>query len=51
VPFEKLGAVTEGQITIDEEDWGNITSWRNKYDNAIGNYLAGHESEHALTTL
>ena len=39
VPFEKLGTVTSGNIKVDNEDWGNIAGWKNKYDNAIGNYL------------
>ena len=51
IPFEKLGVVTDGDITIDGDNWGNITDWKNKYDHAIGNLLAGHESEQALTAL
>ncbi len=51
IPFEKLGVVTEGDITIDGYNWGNIGEWKNKYDHAIGNLLAGHESEQALTAL
>jgi phosphoribosylformylglycinamidine synthase len=39
IPFEKLGTVTSGEIKIDNENWGNISEWKNKYDNAIGNYL------------
>ncbi len=50
-PFEKLGAITEGAIIIDGENWDTIIEWKNKYDNAIGNYLAGHESEQALIAL
>lgn len=46
-----LGTVTDGAIKINNENWGNIAEWKNKYDNAIGNLLAGHESEHALSTL
>ncbi len=51
IAFENLGFVTEGDITIDGENWGNIISWKDKYDNAIGNLLAGHESEQALAAL
>jgi phosphoribosylformylglycinamidine synthase subunit PurL len=50
-PFEMLGTVTEGDITIDDENWDTITEWKNKYDDAIGNFLAGHESEQALIAL
>ncbi len=39
IPFEKLGTVTAGEITVDGENWGNISEWKMKYDNAIGNYL------------
>ncbi len=46
-----LGTVTSGSINIDGEDWGNVKEWKQKYDNAISNLLAGHESEHALTAL
>jgi phosphoribosylformylglycinamidine (FGAM) synthase-like enzyme len=51
ITFEKLGTVTSGDIIIDGANWGSITSWKDKYDNAIGNLLAGHESEQALTAL
>lgn len=46
-----LGTVTAGKIKLNGEDWGNITEWKEKYENAIANLLAGHESEHALTAL
>ena len=39
IPFEKLGTVTAGEIKVDGESWGSILEWKNKYDNAIGNYL------------
>ena len=40
VPFEKLGTVTEKNILVDGDDWGNIVDWKAKYDNAIGDLLA-----------
>ena len=46
-----LGTVTSGGIRINGEDWGNVNEWKDKYENAIANLLAGHESEHALTAL
>ena len=46
-----LGTVTAGKIKLNGEDWGNISEWKEKYENAIANLLAGHESEHALTAL
>ncbi len=50
-PFQLLGSVTEGSVIIDEENWDSISDWKNKYDTAIGNLLAGHESEQALIAL
>jgi phosphoribosylformylglycinamidine synthase len=50
-PFEKLGSVTTGEIVIDIESWGMINEWNEWYDTAIGNLLATHKSEEALTTL
>jgi phosphoribosylformylglycinamidine synthase len=46
-----LRTVTSGAVSIDGEDWGNVTDWKEKYDNAIGKLLAGHESEHALSSI
>jgi len=51
IPFEKLGTVTHGDIIIDGDNWGNIAWWKDKYDNAIGNLLAGQDGEQALTAL
>ena len=51
IPFEKLGAVTNGNISIDGNGWGNTIEWKEKYENAIGNLLAGHDGEQALSTL
>jgi len=50
-PFQLLGSVTDGLVNIDTENWDTISDWKNKYDNAIGNLLAGHESEQALIAL
>jgi phosphoribosylformylglycinamidine synthase len=49
--YEELGEVTTGSVEVDGMNWGNIYSWKEKYDNAIANLLAGHESEHALSAL
>jgi phosphoribosylformylglycinamidine synthase len=49
--YEIIGEVTTGDIIIDATNWGSIDSWKDKYDNAIANLLAGHESEHALSAL
>ena len=49
--YEELGKVTNGAIKVESEDWGNITYWAEKYDNAIGNLLADSESESALSAI
>jgi len=43
VEFSNLGMVTEGEISIDESDFGNISEAKNLYDNALGNIMTkGH---------
>jgi phosphoribosylformylglycinamidine synthase II len=49
--YEELGTVTNGSVEVDGMNWGHIINWKEKYDTAIENLLAGHESEHALTSL
>jgi phosphoribosylformylglycinamidine synthase II len=51
MPHAELGIVTNGAIEVDGMNWGIILGWKAKYDTAIENLLAGHESEHALTAL
>jgi phosphoribosylformylglycinamidine synthase II len=46
-----LGKVSAGKIKIDGKDWGTVNDWKEKYENAIANLLAGHDSEHALATI
>lgn len=46
-----LGKVTWGDIKVNGDSWGTVTDWKEKYENAIANLLAGHESEHALAAL
>ncbi|MEZ5034949.1 MAG: phosphoribosylformylglycinamidine synthase subunit PurL [Chitinophagaceae bacterium] len=47
----KLGTVTEGTINIDNEDWGLMQSWYQKYDTAIEKYLSKEEAGSALSAL
>ena len=47
----KIKEVTSGEIVVDKENWGKIGDWNEQYDNAIGNLLAAHKSEEALTAL
>jgi len=50
-PFEKIGVVTSGEITVDGESWGDILSWKEKYDTAIENYLSKEEAGSALSSM
>jgi phosphoribosylformylglycinamidine synthase subunit PurL len=50
-PYAELGFVTNGAVEVDGMNWGIVLDWKEKYDSAIENLLAGHESEHALTAL
>ena len=34
-PLEKLGEVTDADIQMDGENWGNIREWKHEYDTAI----------------
>jgi phosphoribosylformylglycinamidine synthase len=45
IPFEKLGTVTSGEIIINKNNWGNISVWSEKYDDAIGNYFKNYMPE------
>ncbi|RYG53520.1 MAG: phosphoribosylformylglycinamidine synthase subunit PurL [Chitinophagaceae bacterium] len=38
-PFEELGVVTAGSVEVDGQDWGEISSWKNKYNTAIEKIL------------
>ncbi len=51
VPCEKLGTVTNGHVQIDGENWGDIENWKERYDTAIEQFLAGESAESALTAV
>jgi phosphoribosylformylglycinamidine synthase subunit PurL len=38
-PFEELGFVTGGSFEVDGMDWGFVGEWKEKYDEAIENFL------------
>ncbi|MET0242738.1 MAG: phosphoribosylformylglycinamidine synthase subunit PurL [Flavitalea sp.] len=46
--FEELGEVTDGTISVDGTAWGSITDWKNKYDTAIENIIAGQKGAISL---
>ncbi|HVK97107.1 MAG TPA: phosphoribosylformylglycinamidine synthase subunit PurL [Flavisolibacter sp.] len=35
-----IGMVTDGTIRVDDEDWGNVASWKELYDQAISSKLS-----------
>lgn len=45
ITFEKLGGVTNGELKIDGEDWGNIKDWKKQYDTAIEKYFKNYLPE------
>lgn len=45
VPFSKIGEVTSGDVQVDDEAWGGITAWKERYDTAIERYMA-YEEQH-----
>jgi len=38
-PFDLLGHVTKGDIRIDEETWGDVSDFKDIYDNALAKHL------------
>jgi phosphoribosylformylglycinamidine synthase subunit PurL len=50
-PYEELGFVTQGEVEVDGMNWNNIYFWKEKYDSAIEDLLAGFEKENALSSL
>lgn len=51
IAFEKIGVVTEGGIVVDGDFWGAIDSWKERYENAIGSYLAREAAGSALSSI
>ncbi|MFN8247025.1 MAG: hypothetical protein U0T56_11655 [Ferruginibacter sp.] len=47
----EIGRVTAGTMIVDGEDWGDVNSWKDIYDQAITSLLGGQESEHALSPI
>ncbi|WP_336516772.1 phosphoribosylformylglycinamidine synthase subunit PurL [Pollutibacter soli] len=39
LPWVRIGKVTDGEIFIDNDSWGNIESWKHRYDTAIEKHL------------
>ena len=51
IPFSEIGKVTANEIILDNENWGRIDEWKEKYDNAISNLLKGESADSALTAI
>jgi len=51
IACEELGIVTDGTLKIDGINWGNIIEWKEKYNSAIEQLLAGSEAESALSSV
>jgi phosphoribosylformylglycinamidine synthase subunit PurL len=39
ISHTKLGVVAASSISINENSWGNVNEWKDKYDNAIGGVM------------
>ncbi len=38
-PFEALGTVSGEKLTVDGEDWGNVSDWKRTYDTVLENIM------------
>ena len=45
VPCARLGTVREQGVSVDGEEWGSVSDWRNRYDTAIESHMKGYHSE------
>ena len=50
-PAEKIGVVSSGEIVVDGDFWGTIDWWKDRYDEAIENYLSKEEAGSALSSI
>lgn len=51
IPCYQAGVVTESEVVVDGDFWGNIQWWKEKYDTAIENYLSKEEAGAALSSI
>ena len=51
IKVTEIGVVTANEVIVDNENWGRITEWKKRYDNAISDLLSGNEAESALTAI
>ena len=50
-PCTDIGVVSDGEIRINNESWGDITEWKEKYNTAIEKKLAKEGSLEALAAI
>jgi phosphoribosylformylglycinamidine synthase len=50
-PCTDIGVVSDGEIRINNESWGDITDWKERYDTAIEKKLAREGSLEALAAI
>lgn len=43
VPYELIGVTEGNSINIDNEDWGKVADWKQKYTNVLSSYMSGNE--------
>ncbi|TAD84988.1 MAG: phosphoribosylformylglycinamidine synthase subunit PurL [Bacteroidetes bacterium] len=41
-PFEVLGTVTSGAVEVNNQNWGQVADWKQRYDSAIENLMVAH---------
>ncbi len=39
MPLYSIGKVTNGNVAINGDDWGDVSSWKKSYDEALGKYM------------
>jgi phosphoribosylformylglycinamidine synthase len=49
--YTDIGVVSDGEIRINNESWGHISEWKEKYDTAIEKALTKEGSMEALVTI
>lgn len=43
VPYELIGVTEGNSIFIDNDDWGKVADWKQKYTNVLSSYMSGNE--------
>jgi len=40
LPAEELGVVTDGELRVDGDHWGNVNEWKEKYEGSLERHMA-----------